>query len=82
MTVGTAEYSLWTPVFVPQMAGRGEPPVTMNWSKSHLWSVVSGCASTMSSISSLGGVGGGYQGLGLGLGWVRSEIWSEGSVLW
>ena len=27
---------LWVPVLVPHMAGSGEPPVTMNWSKSHL----------------------------------------------
>ena len=49
---------LCRPVLVPQMAGRGEPPVTMNWSKSHLWSVASGWASTMSSMSSLGSAGG------------------------
>ena len=30
----------------------------MNWSKSHLWSVASGWASTMSSMSSLGSAGG------------------------
>ena len=55
---------LCRPVLVPQMAGRGEPPVTMNWSKSHLWSVASGWASTMSSMSSLGSAG------GVGVGWV------------
>ena len=55
---------LCSPVLVPQMAGRGEPPVTMNWSKSHLWSVASGWASTMSSMSSLGSAG------GVGVGWV------------
>ena len=53
---------LWRPVLVPQMAGRGDPPVTMNWSKSHLWSVASGWASTMSSMSSLGSAGWGGSG--------------------
>ena len=61
---------LCRPVLVPQMAGRGEPPVTMNWSKSHLWSVASGWASTMSSMSSLGSAG----GVGVGQVGIDAEV--------
>ena len=39
---------------MPQMAGMGDPPVMMNWSKSHFESVLSGWASTMSTMSNLG----------------------------
>ena len=50
---------------VPQMAGMGAPPVTMNWSDIHWWSVASGWARIMLSRSNLGrgGSGGGGEGL-------------------
>ena len=47
-------YLLWCPVLVPQMAGMGAPPVTMNWSDIHWWSVASGWARIMLSRSNLG----------------------------
>ena len=42
----------------------------MNWSKSHLWSVASGWASTMSSMSSLGSAG----GVGVGQVGIDAEV--------
>ena len=50
-------YLLWAPVLVPQIAGTGDPPVTMNWSDSHLWSTLSGWARIMFSTSNLPGRG-------------------------
>lgn len=50
----TMHYLLCAPELMPQMAGMGDPPETMNWSSWHSWSVVSGCDKTKLSKSSLG----------------------------
>ena len=46
------------------MAGMGAPPVTMNWSDIHWWSVASGWARIMLSRSNLGRGGGVRRGWG------------------